>query len=224
MSEQTALLLASLSHRWFWLVALLPICCGAALRAAGTLQYRGRVSLNSRMLRLGRALSRVSLLLLVSSCLLFIVAFFHVGCASIAAHGTQCLSNTKRLGESMLLYAADYDEHLPVATRWSEAISPRVQATVQSDENQTSDPFRCPAAESPGSYGMNAALEGRSISAIESPNSTVLLFEADAPARSYAGGKQNVAVMRHASRPNFALADGHAKAANAFVQTELNWF
>ena len=51
----------------------------------------------------------------------------------------------------------------------------------------------------------------------------VLLFDADAPIRSFAGGAKDVAYGRHYGLPNLAFADGHAKSANVIFQKTLNW-
>lgn len=35
-----------------------------------------------------------------------------------------CMSNLKQLGAGTILYAADYDDRFPMATRWNDEIVP----------------------------------------------------------------------------------------------------
>jgi len=232
MSESTTLLLVSLSHQWFGRVLSLPIIFGAATYGAGALQRHFRAvgtSLScddSRIYfaqRASTALRTFSLTMLIASLVIFGIAFFHIGCAAMKAHSTQCLSNIKQLATASLLYAQDYDEHLPPATRWSEVIAPHVKAAVKKNDGRGDDPFRCPATETPGSYGMNTALNRISLSDIASPADTVMLFDCDAPTRLFAGGADKLARNRHNHAPNVAFSDGHAKWANEFMQSKLNW-
>src|SRR5262249_41248166 len=152
---------------------------------AGVLQARSRARANSRTRRLGRLLRGVSCLLLTASIALLGIAFMHLGCAALMAQSTQCISNEKQLAQALLLYAQDCDERLPASRRWSEAISSRVREAAPSNTETSGDPFRCPAARSPASYGMNASLGGLCLSAMDAPASTVLLFDAEASIRSF---------------------------------------
>ena len=102
------------------------------------------------------------------------------------------------------MYSQDYDERLPVAGRWADGLQ-------RYDKGMGADEFRCPTAQSPAGYAMNAALGGALLDDIEQPSETILLFEADAPRRSFAGGVGDVAWVRHTFRPAFTFADGHAR-------------
>ncbi len=165
----------------------------------------------------------VSLSLFIASVAVFGLAFIHFGCAAIVAHSAQCMSNIKALAMGESMYSQDYDDRFPPSTCWSEVISTRVKRAAASHSVADGDPFRCPAAETPASYGMNALLSGIDLSRIDAPANTVLFFDADAPTRSFAGGAREVARSRHSDRPNVAFVDGHAKGVNAFGFEELNW-
>jgi prepilin-type processing-associated H-X9-DG protein len=224
MTERTALFLAGLSHKWSPLVLLQLVVFGVTMYGAGVLRARTRASADALIRRTGMVIRMVSRVLFAASLAIFGIAFVHLGCAALVAHSVQCMSNMKQLALGTLMYSEDFDERLPVAAQWSEKIAPYLKKAAQSETNHSGDPFLCPAAESPASYGMNAALSGVSMSDMEVAQVNVLLFEADAPNRSFAGGVQDVARERHDGAPNFAFADGHAKSANAFVREELlNW-
>jgi prepilin-type processing-associated H-X9-DG protein len=117
------------------------------------------------------------------------------------------------------MYQNDSDERFPQAARWSDLIT----RYVAKPERLGDDWFRCPAAETRGSYGFNASLDGARMSRIEAPASTVLLFEADALTRSFAGGPRDVARKRHVGGSNYGFADGHAKRVNAAGMSTPNW-
>ena len=219
MTERTALFLASLSHRWFLLVLLLPVLCGAAAYYVGGWWTRA----NMPAQRFSFALRVLSYAPFLLSCAVFIVAFFHVGCASLSAHSSQCLSNIKQLSIGALMYAQDNDERLPASASWASAIEPKPRETATPYSYAGIDPFRCPAAESPASYGMNVFMGGKAFFEMEAPSNTVLLFDADAPIRSFAGRAESVARTRHNGAPNMAFADGHAKWVNAFTFKKLIW-
>jgi prepilin-type processing-associated H-X9-DG protein len=224
MTEHTALFLASLSHKWSPIVLPLPLVFGLAAYGAGVLQARARASANDRARQVANSLRVASCTLLGVSTAAFSISLFHVGCASLKAHSVQCMSHIKELALGAVMYSQDYDERLPPAARWAEAIESRVgQAAAKKNATAGEDPFRCPAAESPASYGMNAALDRLSFSQIDAPADTVMVFDAVAATRSFAGGARDIARTRHNNTPNLAFADGHARWANAFALEKINW-
>ena len=223
MSERTALLLASLSHKWSVLVLTMPIVFAIAIYMAGILHTRARVSANRTGLYFATVVRTASCILLVLSMPVLFLALFHFGCAGLKAHSVQCMSNIKQLALGELLYSQDYDEHFPLSASWAEAIVPGGINSEKYLKHSTVDLFRCPAAESPASYGLNAAMGGISISQVNYPADTVLLFDADASRKSFTGSVRDVAWKRHSNAPNIAFTDGHCKSANAFVQNRMIW-
>jgi prepilin-type processing-associated H-X9-DG protein len=221
MTERTALFLASLSHQWALPVMVLPAIFGLAMRRLAGLRARfHREGKPTRGLDLGRAVAGV---LFMGSMAVLGVAFLHVGCAALVAHQSECLSHVKQLAGSISMYTQDFDERLPPSPRWAEIVTPWMQGAASSAGRSSEDLFRCPASDSPAAYGVNAALGGCSLSQVAAPADTVLLFEADAPVRSFAGGVQDLAWRRHGGAPNIGFLDGHARYANAFVQKKLLW-
>jgi len=85
-----------------------------------------------------------------------------------AARRAICLGNMKQLAMAMTMYAQDYENRLPPAERWCDAINPYIR-------NQAI--FKCPADKAKYSYAMNFNLSKRAIAAIPNPAKTVMLFE-----------------------------------------------
>ncbi len=223
MNQQTALFLANLSHRWLLLVLALPIMLTIAMLTAGAFQRIARTRANMIWLRTATVFRILFTTFLILSLPVLFISVIHLGCAALKAHDIQCLSNIKQLSVGELLYAQDYDDHFNLAKNWSEAITPDGANSEKYLKHTAINPFRCPAAESPASYGMNAALSSIVMEKINDSSDTVLLFDADAPIRSFAGGDVVVAWKRHRGMPNISFADGHARSTNSYHRKWIVW-
>lgn len=215
MSEHTDLFLAGLSHRWSGHVLAATVLSGIAVYAAGLILARCRAGGDVRRIRLAKAGRAVCVVLFVLSLPVLGISVLHLGCAGLKGHATQCMSNVKQLATAALTYSQDYDERFPPAARWSEAIVPAItksQAGASSSPSEPADVFGCPAADTPASYGMNAAIGSASPASFAAPQETALLFDADAPTRSFSGGERDVAWERHSESPYIGFVDGHAKS------------
>lgn len=132
--------------------------------------------------------------------------------ARLVSDQTACLSNLKRLAQGTLMYATDYDDRLPLATSWYDAIKPY----------KTFGNLRCKEAASPWSYALNLAASGASLEAVKSPELQVMLFEGDAALPNASGGSEWV-VYRHYGTTNVAQTDGSVKRCNPHVMASLEW-
>src|SRR5579871_1824993 len=168
MNPQTTLFLVHLSHEWSSMVLGATVGCGIAAYGSGVLLTRTRISKRKRIRRLGMAVRMICLSLLAVSLVTRVISFLHIGCSELLAQSHQCISNLKQVSIGALMYAQDYDERLPPAIHWSEAIDSRVKKVAE-EQTHPGDPFHCPAADSPASYGMNAALSAISLSEIDAP-------------------------------------------------------
>jgi len=134
-----------------------------------------------------------------------------------AARRVSCQSNLKQLSNALRLYAADYDEHLPPAGKWTSAIRP------------TNDRlFRCPS-DSVGirvpSYAVNSNTSGRSSDSAPAEAAVVLLFDSDLHRWNAAGTQESVAQpARHEESAN-GIGCGRRRVGNnyAFLDGHVKW-
>jgi len=121
-----------------------------------------------------------------------------------SARKTQCLSNVKNLALAMNMYLADYDA-FPPADQWTTALEDYVKNEAV---------FKCPSDPSDAkcSYGMNAGLTAKPVSAIEDLARAVAIYETAHPGDCPRGGKDDLVLPgRHLGGNNFGFVDGHAK-------------
>jgi len=123
--------------------------------------------------------------------------------ARASAQKSVCLSHTKHLSLAMQMYVEDNEGRFPEADRWVEAL-----AEYLNDES-----LKCPEDDSEAlcSYGMNAALSGRSVGELENPAEIVVFFETATPGDNPVGGAEDVvSPPRHPNGNSYGFADGHA--------------
>ena len=123
--------------------------------------------------------------------------------ARASAQKAVCLSNTKNLSLAMLMYTQDHEGRFPEADGWVEALADYI-----ADESV----LKCPEDDSEAScsYGMNAALSGKTLDEIGDPSGIVLFFETASPGDNPAGGAADIVdPPRHLGGNNYGFIDGH---------------
>ncbi len=123
-----------------------------------------------------------------------------------ASSGATCLSNIKQVGAGLVMYSADYDDHLPDASNWHIAAAPYWKNFEQIK--------KCPLAKEPFSYAMNQALSGLSLEKVADREQRLLLYESTSPTGSF--------VKRHHERGSVFFADDTAKLIEN-KPGEANW-
>lgn len=124
-----------------------------------------------------------------------------------------CAENMSSMGNTMLIYASDYDEKYPTPSKWCDLL------IEYADLNHK--PFRCKGAPGgPCNYAMNKNIEKLGIS---SPPDMVLLFETH-PGWNQVGGPELLTTDNHQGEGcNVLFVDTHVQ----FVRTEdindLKW-
>ena len=114
-------------------------------------------------------------------------------------------SNLKQMALGILQYAQDNNEAMPDASKWVDEILPYVKTL-----SVFHDPS-APAGKVWG-YAYNRTLNRRSLSALDAPASTVLLFESTAGVKNASDTGQSVPRPgRHLGGTDYAFADGHVK-------------
>jgi prepilin-type processing-associated H-X9-DG protein len=223
MSYQTALFLASLSHVWTPVVLMAVVFFAIGARIAGRFEERASIRQLVGKTKITRNARRTLTTLSALSGIVLLVAISHVGCAGIVAATSHCRSNEKKLALGVLQYAQDYDERLPLKANWFGASTAKLSPQDPHEAADAGKTFRCEAASTPASYGINTTLAGISLSKVDSPALTAMIFEADAASPSFTGGKADVARTRHSGGSHIAFMDGHAKRTNASAFDDLLW-
>ncbi|HLK56804.1 MAG TPA: hypothetical protein VKU00_09580 [Chthonomonadaceae bacterium] len=173
---------------------------------------------------------KVSKPIRIAGCLLALTPFIFLClpvCFGVREEALQvsCLSKEKEQGAALLLYALDFDDHLPPAVTWMDASLPylkRVDSQPNRNNTVNIDSLRrCPSVQSAGpedyGYAMNSLLSGPPLSKLKAPETQPLLFDSDWLWRNaHAPGLTSLAnPARHnwgSPRDIVTYADGHAKS------------
>lgn len=137
---------------------------------------------------------KISSLLIVLSCICFILASYHfLNPAPTRAYQIICKSNLDSLGRAMITYAADNEGILPTPSKWCDLLIEGGYANKRK--------FKCPRADSgPCNYAMNRNLEN--IGRLDTTNihpDIVLLFETG-PGWNQVGGPEILTTTYHWDR------------------------
>lgn len=147
-------------------------------------------------------------LCLCSFAVLAVILFPVFAQAREKARTTQCMNNLRQLSLAMLAYAADYDDRLPPAPRWSDSIAARIRDPIT---------FRCPSVP-PGKFGyaMNSRLSRQTMSKLENGHAIPLLYDSSNLERNAHDAFSSLpSPPRHGRVNNVAYADGHVRAVPA---------
>lgn len=134
--------------------------------------------------------------------LLFLLSIPIVRKSKAASTQSSCSSNLRQSALACLMYAADYDDHLPRDTDWEAVIYPYVK-------NRSI--FVCPAAKNEKGYVRNPRLSDVEMNTIARPAECLLMWDAGAPVP---GTTVPVGCTspRHGTYDNFSFTDGHMGA------------
>ena len=125
---------------------------------------------------------------------------------SATDHGTVgSMSNLKQLALGIIQYTNDHDEKLPDADKWVDEIMPYVK---------TEAIFRDPSAPAgeKWSYAYNRNLSGVSLAKLDSPASTVMLFESKMGVKNANDTGESIPMPgRHQGGTDYAQSDGHVE-------------
>lgn len=126
--------------------------------------------------------------------------------AKKAAQKTSCLSNVKQLALGLLILAADNDDVIKIdLSRAKKAVFPY----TKNDKL-----WYCPGGpQDKVAYTINPKVVNISMTAIQQPAETVLLYE----------GSKGQLDFRHEGKAAVAFTDGHAKMIDAEAAKKLRW-
>jgi prepilin-type N-terminal cleavage/methylation domain-containing protein/prepilin-type processing-associated H-X9-DG protein len=121
------------------------------------------------------------------------------------ARQTQCLNNQRQIATSMLMFAQDHEETLPIATTvWGE-----VELPVKL--------LRCPSVSTKtgNTYGYNERLSGLALGDITDPTKALMLADSDQSANLLL--RMMDITLRHMNKALCAYADGHVAITDTYT-------
>jgi type II secretory pathway pseudopilin PulG len=124
---------------------------------------------------------------------------------------SSCLSNGKQLSLAVMMYSLDYDEHLPLATKWAEVLMPY--------QPHRRKPLYCEQLRNyvPGisGYAMDERLSGRSKDKIGAPHDKrPLLYESSNSTPNAHDSLTSFAGRHVQQRGWVGFVDGHVKGGD----------
>ena len=131
-----------------------------------------------------------------------------------AARASSCASSTKQIDAAVLKYCGKHDGRFPPAEKWNDVI-PQGHRHILHD---------CPSAKSHKPvYAMNARVEGLTLSSIQDPRHTVLVFESR-PGENLSGGQELLPTeFRHYDAYYVGFVDGSVRLLTKNEIGKLVW-
>ncbi len=132
------------------------------------------------------------------------------------AQSITCMNNVKQINLAVIMYADDHQGYFPGTNQWCEVLKPYLGGSTAA--------FRCPAqGDARCSYAYNANLEGKKMSDLRSPATTVLVFSS-ADGWNLSGGNGVAAAHSHAGQAlTVGFADGHTEIARPVRVPAFIW-
>ncbi len=129
--------------------------------------------------------------------------FFQAG---VSVQQQQCIGNLKRLAAAHLIYATDYNDRLPPAGSWMDAL-----AQYEPDELAYACPVQRRVEPQSFGYGFNRELSGAEVGKLSQPDQTPLAFDSSDVRRNASGGLEllpSPGRHRNGRENNVVYADG----------------
>jgi hypothetical protein len=139
-----------------------------------------------------------------------------LGKARQKAGSIQCVNSVKQLNLGLLMYSGEHKDLFPSGTNWCDAIKPYMK------DDQA---FLCPKGK-PGErchFAFNARLAGKELKDLQSPATTVLIFETDGGWNVSGGPELLPANPRHSTIHVVGFADGHVELTRPDLIEKLRW-
>jgi len=176
---------------WRRAAEAVPVSEGAAPTAVATSPPRPSKPSSQKWIIIA-VVAGAAFMLLAALAIFAAILFPVFGRAKEKAQATVCLSNVKQLGVALMMYTTDYEERLPEADSWEEAVAPYIM---------NAEILACPVTGK--HYVFNKKLSGMDLKGLDNPQETPMLWE---PARDAEG-----LVGPHGGRFNVGYVDGHAQ-------------
>jgi len=140
---------------------------------------------------------------------LFLAAIFWSVYASSGGPNprTRCLSNIKQITLAFIMYADDYDSHLPDAASWTDRLG--LYTKNQDIFHDTLAEIRPPDC----GYAFRSSASKLNINTLKAPATFALDFDSDLLGRNASSDLSTLPRPgRHGGQDSIGYADGHAKS------------
>ncbi len=188
-------------------IALLPTTIGEVRKAF-------RTAANTHTRRRGR------LSVILELCLVLVALISYGAGVNLQKRFSEDVlsrQNLKALSKAMLMYCDDWDDTLPLAHNWEDAIAnPKYFGSVNIQHY-----FNCPTAARNG-YAINQGLAGRNLNTILYPSTTVLIFETSKTSRNASGSRNDLMPRKHSDQ-NVAFCDGNVIWLTSYTIKHIRW-
>lgn len=141
----------------------------------------------------------------------------------VTGHGTPgsakkstSILNTKQVALGMIMYAADWDEHLPRTSHWEDRLAKYLKTTDLVK-------LAVPPGKPPHRLAFNTEVSRTDISTMENVADTVLVFETDSTNKHSIGGLGMVSQFPGSQQSLIGFVDGHVSFKGSAVLAALIW-
>lgn len=118
-----------------------------------------------------------------------------------SAKNTACMKNLKLLATSSLMYAAENDDRLPLASNWNDAL----RKVVPDDKA-----FGCPGVpHQMYGYAYSDAVSGLSLIEVEQPKNEPMIFDSYLREPNAHSDLSTLSTSGRHTKTNIAYVDGH---------------
>ena len=129
---------------------------------------------------------------------------------------TLIIANLRQVAFALRTYAADWDDRFPPSAHWESRIAPYV-STMGILILRTED------ASNPHRPAFNIEMSGMPMDLIDSPSTSVLVFESDSKAANPAGDQKLAAPFSNAGKTVLVFADRSSKVVEMNRLDEFRW-
>jgi prepilin-type processing-associated H-X9-DG protein len=140
---------------------------------------------------------------------------------------SHCQSNLKKLGLAVMQYVRNYDEVMPMAVNWNDALLPYIRNGGESGTALYVTQFHCPSrTDWKYGYSLHQRVERKSLAVIYKPDKAVLFFDSESNRRNAADNGQSLSnpPRHYGSTNNICYVDGHVKAQKQVDFLDgINW-
>jgi hypothetical protein len=127
----------------------------------------------------------------------------------------ECGQQVGQLAMAVLMYAVDYDDHLPLVDTWCDGTYPYVGSD---------DLYRCPAARDKYGYALNRNLSHARTRDLSRVGDIVMLFESSAGRKNASDTGQSLCnPARHHYGNNVGYLDGHFALSDQPNRAAFRW-